>query len=61
MSAFLLHENLTVLLCSSLQTDARCHAEGGGDGGKYGYHYLDNLSPTVFVVVFVVAQISLVC
>ena len=52
-----LHEDLT-FLC--LQPHARCHPEGGGNGGEYGNYDLDNLSPNAFVVVFVVAHNSLV-
>ena len=36
----------------SLKPHARCHPEGGGDSGKNGDYYVENLAPHAFVVVF---------
>ena len=37
---------------SILHAHAGCHPEGGGDGGKYGDHDVQDLAPDFFVFHF---------
>ena len=40
--------------CGGLHAHARCHPEGGGNGGKHGDDDVENLSPNAFTFHFLV-------